>query len=174
MAKIHSTIKIPVALADKGGVLEGFVWNNMIRGHKVSFGSDVVTMQGLDANVQPTFADLVTIVTNGGSFEGIKLALRFTSATSAQRIVPEVIRGSRYTDENEVAQERSWIDWFRANSTVQVITDGTSYVAKAVFNGNLLNSEELAAAHAQSGINVIEWADAVALYQNESWTEYEL
>jgi len=113
-------------------------------------------------------------VTNGGSFEGIKLAIRFTSAASAQRIVPEEVRGSRYTDEEGMDQERNWIQWFRANSTVEVITDGDSYVAKAVFNGKLLNSTELAAAHAQAGVNIIEWADAVALFQNEGWTKYEL
>jgi len=174
MAKIHSTINIPVALASKGGALEGFVWDNMIRGHKPTFSDDVVTLNGTNPNEQPTFADLVSIVTNGGSFEGVKLALRFTSAASAQRVVPEVVRGSRYVDEEGVTQERTWIDWFRVNSGIKVITDGTSYASKAAYAGILLNSEELAAANAQSGVNVIEWAEAVALFQDENWTEYEL
>ena len=174
MSKIHSKIQIPVALASKGGVLEAFVWDNMIRGHKPTFSEDVVTLNGINPNEQPSFVDLIEIVAGGGSFEGIKLGLRFASGTTANRIVPIGIRGATYTDEEGVEQGRTWIEWFRANSTVQVITDGTSYVAKAVFNGELLDSDELYLANGQSGVSVLEWEAVKALYQNESWTEYEL
>ena len=174
MAKIHSTINIPVALASKGGSLEGFVWDNMIRGHKPTFSGEVVTLNGIDPNEQPSFADLIAIVVGGGSFKGIKLAIRFASGTTAQRTVPTGVRGATYTDEEGVEQTRTWVDWFRVNSSVQVITDGTSYVAKAMFNGQLLNSDELTLANAQLGVSILEWAEAVALYQDETWTEYEL
>jgi len=70
-----------------------------------------------------------------------------------------------------VEQTRTWVQWFQANNGAQAITDGTSYVVKSVFNGQLLNSAELAAVHAQSGISVIEWAAAVALFADENWTE---
>jgi len=174
MAKVYSTIEIPVAAAITGGALQGFVWDNIVRGHKVSFGSDVVTLSGLDASVQPTFAELEAIVTNGGRFEGIKLAIRFANGAAAGQDVPAAVRGATYIDDNNVEQQRSWIDWFRANSTVQIITNGTEYAAKAVFNGSLLTSEELTAIHAQTGVEVLEWAAAVALYADELWTDYEL
>jgi len=174
MSKIVSTIVIPVAEAKTGGSLQGFVWDRFVEGEKIVRDGDTVKIYSTNANYQPTFADLAAIVSAGGSFEGIKLAIRFTNVAAAQQDVPSVVRGSTYMDENEVEQTRNWVQWFRANSTVEVITDGDSYVAKAVFNGKLLNSTELAAAHAQAGVNIIEWADAVALFQNEGWTKYEL
>jgi len=174
MSKIHSRIKIPVALASKGGALEEFVWNNMIRGYKLTFSSEEITLNGTDPNEQPSFADLVAIVVGGGSFTGIKLALRFDNVAAAQQDVPAEIRGATYTDEEGVEQSRNWIDWLKVNSSTQIITDGVSYAIKAMFNGQLFDSAELTLAHTQAGITVIEWADATELFANEDWTIFEL
>jgi hypothetical protein len=172
--KVFGRVVVPAAAAKTGGVLKDFVWDQIMEGAKVTFEGGEVVLSGTDANIQPTFEDLVDIVANGGSFEGIKLAIQFGGAAAANQVVPEVVRGSRYVDEEGVTQERTWLDWYRASTGTQVITNGTQFVSKAMFNGQILNSEELTAIHAQTGITVIEWADAVALFQDEDWTEYEL
>jgi len=172
--KVFSKVTIPASAAKTGGALKDWVWDQLVQGHRVVFEDGAVVLNGLDANVQPTFADLVSIVQANGSFKGVKLAIQFTNATAAGRTVPSVVRGSTYTDEEGVEQTRTWVDWFGINSSIQVITDGTAYVAKAAFNGELLNSEELTAIHAQTGITVIEWDAAVVLFQDEDWTVYEI
>lgn len=174
MAKIHSRVVFPVELAEVGGVLYDLAYNAFLRGNERSYENEILTLNGLSPNAAPTYEQMQAVISNGGYFEGIKLGIRFTSVASAQRIVPEEVRGSRYTDEEGVEQERTWIDWLKVNHGVRVITDGTAYVTKAVFNGQLLNSDELVPAHAQAGINVLEWDEVVALYQDENWTEYEL
>lgn len=175
MAKIFGKINIPVNAASDGGALQGFIWNRIIRGEKIDFSSDVVTVYGTDSNVQPTFAELIAIVQAGGYFEGIKLALEFANVAAAQQNVPVSVRGATYLDEEGVEQTRTWIEWFRVNSTVQVITNGTIYVAKAVFNSQLLNSDELTVIHAQIGIQVIEWDVVKARYQDsDNWETIEI
>lgn len=174
MSKIISTITIPSAAAKTGGALQGFVWDQFVDGHKILREDGEVKIYGLDANVQPTFSDLQTIVSSGGSFDGIKVAIRFTNEAAIQQNVPSVVRGATYLDENEVEQTRTWEQWFKSNASVRVITNGTAYIVKAVYNHQLLNSEELAAIHQQTGVRVIEWTDAVALYQDENWTGKEV
>ena len=172
--KVFSKVIIPANAAKTGGTLKDFVWDQLVQGHRVTFENGAVLLQGLDANVQPTFSDLVSIVGVEGSFEGVKLAIQFNNVAAAQQDVPLEIRGSTYIDEEGVEQIRSWIEWFKVNTSTQVITNGTSYAAKAMFNTQLLNSVELTAIHVQVGVSVIEWDVAVALFQDESWTVYEL
>lgn len=174
MAKTFGKIEIPVAEASFGGALQGFIWDRVVRGEKINFASDVVTVIGEDASVQPDFSELIAIVQAGGKFSGIRLAIEFTNSAAAQQNVPVEVEGHSSTDEEDVEQQRTWVDWFRANSSTQVITNGTLYVAKAAFNGRLLNSVELAAIHGQAGIKAIEWADAQARYADEAYTVFEL
>ena len=131
--KIFGEVKIPVAAASTGGALQGFVWDRSVRGEKVAFGSDVVTIQGTNANEQPLFADLVAIVVAGGSFTGIRLALKFDNVAAAQQAVPAEIRGATHIvkgefEEEGVEQSRNWIEWLQVNSSTQIYTDGAEYV----------------------------------------------
>jgi hypothetical protein len=175
MAKVVSTIKVPVALAEDGGSLQGFVWNQIVRGHKPAFGNDLVILHGLDANEQPSFADLVAIVTGGGYFEGVKFGIQFTSGVSANRIVPSIIRGSTYVDENEVVQEHTWLSFLKANNADVIRhTSGAPYVVKANIGTQIMNSDELTAANAQSGINVIEFADLQARNSSVDYEPFEI
>ena len=169
--KIYSKVKIPVALASAGGVFQDFVWNQMIRGHKINFGEQVEIL-GINPNIQPSFSDLATIVQNGGYFEGIKLGLEFANASAAQQLVPEGIRGAIYVDEEGQAQNRSWVEWLReSQNEILRHTSGSPYITKAKFGTLLLNSDELALAHAEAGVSVIEWADVMARLDSE---EYEV
>ena len=176
MSKIHSKIKIPVALASKGGVLEAFVWDNWIRGHKPTFNNDVVTLNGLNPKEQPTFTELTAIVLNGGSFEGITLGLQFT-ALAAGRDVPAGVPGSTITPEGEATRQKTWLEWIQGNSqTVYQRVSGTPvyYVIKGALGGDILTSEELDAARTTSGVNVIEFSDFKARIQSDNYEKYEI
>lgn len=168
MSKVYSTIKIPTAEASQGGSLQGFVWNQLIRGFNPQFGEDFIVMRKYDNNFEPSFADLIAVVQAGGYFEGIKLGLEFANTSAAQQQVPVEVRGSNYVDENGDTQNRTWIEWLRANTTVQIIrhTSGSPYVTRAAFNGQSLNSDEFKVIHAQSGISVIEWDDVLTRYND--------
>jgi hypothetical protein len=172
--KIHSKVIVPLVAAKTGGALKDFVWDRIVSGERITFENGEVVVNSTNQSVQPTFTELQAIVIAGGSFEGIRLGIEFATGADAAQDVPAVVRGSTYIDENEVEQTRNWLEWFAVNTSTQVITNGTLYVAKAAFNGGLLNSEELTAIHAQTGVQVLEWADAIARFQDENYTVYEL
>jgi len=176
MTQFHSTVKIPVPLADNGQPLQGFVWGQYIRGAKVEFGSEIVTLKGYDPKNQPAFEDLVAIVQGGGYFDNIKLAIEFATAAVAQTAVPLGVRNSTYVNESEVTVTRSWLEWLQVNTSNEVIqhTSGKPYVIKSSFNGAFLNSEELVLIHNQPGLKVIEWADAYARFNSEDYKVFEL
>ena len=174
MSKVHSKIQIPVALASKGGALEAFVWDNMIRGHKPTFDNDVVTLNGLNPKEQPTFAELTSIVQNGGSFEGITLGLQFT-VLAADRPVPAEVPHSTVTPEGEATRPKTWLEWLKDNSqTIYERVNGTPkyFIIKGAYGGNVLNSAELDAARTTSGVNVIEFSDHTARIQSEDYEPY--
>jgi len=165
--KVHGLVKIPSEAARAGGVLQDFVWNRIVSGERVLFENGEVVVKGMDSSVQPTFEDLVTVVANGGYFEGVKLAIRFDNLAAAQQDVPASVRGATEIVDGQ-EQPRNWVQWFQSGN-MDAITDGTSYVIKAVYLGKLLNSNELTAIHTQPGVTVIEFADAVELFQSEDW-----
>ena len=174
--KVHSKINIPVALAEDGGSLQGFVWNNMVRGGQLTFGEDFVTINGLNPNEQPAFADLVAIVQGGGSFEGIRLGLQFT-ALAAGRDVPVGVPASDTTPEGEETRQKTWLEWIKDNSqTLYKRVNGTPvyYIMKSALNSDLLTSEQIQAAITTSGVNVIEHADGVARIQSGDYEPFEL
>jgi len=171
---IKSEIKVPIALADVGGVLHSFVYGQIIRGHKVRFGSNVISLLKKDTDDQPTFAQLVTIVQNGGSFEGIVLGLQFTQLASS-RSVQEGVPGSSIT-EDEVTRQKTWLEWIKGNSqTIYERVNSTPkyYIMKGAYNGDILTSEQLDAARTTSGVTVIEWADHKARLVSEDYEKFE-
>jgi len=174
MAKIHSKVIFPVELAEVGGDLFELAYKAFLHGNERTYSNGILTLNGLDPLAQPTFAELAAVVNNGGYFEGIRLAIKFANAAAAQQLVPIEVRGATYNDEEGVLQNRTWVEWFRVNTNTQVITDGTQFVSKSVFNGELLNSTELIPIYQQSGIEVIEWEEAVGYYQDENWITFEL
>ena len=175
MAKIHSKIVIPVALAYVGGALHDFVYKTVLRGEERSFENEELILNGLDPNNQPTFTELQAVVTNGGFFEGIKLGLELTDA-GAQLNVPAAIIGATFVDDQGVTQNRTWADWVRVQPNVKAKkkVGQNLYIIKAAFNGSLLNSDELAAAHVQAGIAVLEWAEMKLRNVDETWEDSEL
>ena len=173
--KIHSRIVIPEAAAKTGGALKDFVWDRMMEGDKLVYENDTVVLLGTDPKIQAKFADLVAIVQAGGSFEGITLAFTLTLAAT-QKLVPKEVPGATYQDENNEVQTRSFAQWAKINTGLQVIrhTSGSPYIVKAKWGDNLLNSESLAAIHSVVGASVIEWAEAVAMHQSEDYEVFEL
>ena len=71
--KIFSKVIIPASAAKTGGSLKDWVWDQLVQGHRVVFEDGNVVLNGLDANVQPIFSELVSIVQAGGTFEGVKV-----------------------------------------------------------------------------------------------------
>ena len=175
MAKISSEIKAPVGLGDVGEALHSFVFGQVIRGFKLGYENGDVILYGMDATNQPTFSELAAVVSNGGSFEGIKLGLEFTGV-GAQADVPVIVPGATYTDENEVVQTRTWAEWVRSQPNViaKKKIGEALYIIKAAYNGALLNSEQLYAAHIQIGVQVLEWAEMKLRNADETWEDFEL
>ena len=175
MAKIHSRVIFPVELAEVGGTLYDLTYNVFLRGHERSYENGILTLNGLDPNIQPSFAEMQTVVSNGGYFEGIKLGLEFTAA-GAGRTVPAIVPGATYTDEEGATQTRTWAEWIRSQSniTVKKKVDENLYIIKAMYNGTLLNSDELVPAHGQTGVTVLEWAEVQARNASEDWELYEI
>jgi len=167
--KTLSKITIPIDQALT--TYRDFVVDEIIKDY--AKGDNVEIIKDM-SKVQPTFSDLIALVLAGCKFENIVLAIEFASGGAANQDVPAILPGSVQVDEDGVEQPRTWIEWFKVNTSSRIITNGTVYVAKASFNGKLLNSDELAAVHAQSGVRVIEWDDAVSRFQDESYSEYEL
>jgi hypothetical protein len=156
MAKIHSEIKFP------------------IRSHERAFDGTDLILYGTDPSNQPTYSELVAVVTNGGSFRGIKLGFQFTTL-AVGRDVPAGVPGSTITPEGEATRQKTWLEWIRDNSQSvyqRVVGTPVYYVMKAALNQDLLTSEELQAAIATSGVSVIEWADFQARIQSDNYEEY--
>lgn len=175
MAKIHSRVIFPVELAEVDGTLYDLTYNAFLRGHERSYENGILTLNGLDPNVQPSFAEMQTVVSNGGYFEGIKLGLELTGS-GTQLTVPSAVRGSTYTDEEGEEQTRTWAEWVRSQPNVKALKKiGESlFIIKAVYNGILLNSDELTPSHQQTGVAVLEWADVQARYSSEEWEEFDI
>jgi len=159
MAKELSKIVVPAAAAKTGGALQSFVWDAIVQGNKVRFAGGNVILIGDSLENQPDFEEVRTIVTQGGSFEGIKLGLEFTIG-GAGLTVPAVVPGSTYTDDNGETQTRTWLQWAQSQANLEIYKKAGEqlYIIKGQYNGKLLNSAALAAAHVQNGVNVIEWS----------------
>jgi len=175
MAKIHSRVIFPVELAEVGGTLYDLSYNAFLRGNERSYENGILTLNGLDPNAQPSFAEMQAVVSNGGYFEGIKLGLELTGA-GAQLDVPAIIPGATYSDDEGVEQTRTWAQWVAVQPNVRALKKiGESlFTIKAVWQGTLLNSNELVPAHQQTGIAVLEWSEVQARNQSEEWEEFDL
>ena len=128
---------------------------------------------------QPTFDELKDMVGAGVYFENILLGIELTAA-GAQRDVPDVIPRATYIDEtdpeNPVVVTRTWAEWVRVqgNKMAYKKVDENLYIIKATAGGEMMNSIQLAAAHAQAGVNVIEWSVVQFRIRSEEWEEFEL
>ena len=173
--KVQSIIRIPEAEAKTGGTLKDFVWDRMMEGDFVSYENDQVILKGVDASIQSDFANLVAVVVAGGYFEGIVLAFTLT-AEATSTLVPALVPGATYTDEEGIEQQRTFVQWAQANAGLQVIqhTSGTPFIVKGKWGSKLLDSDALTAINGVVGAQVIEWAEAVAAYQSEDYTIFEL
>jgi hypothetical protein len=119
---------------------------------------------------------LVAIVTNGGSFSGIKLGLQFT-ALAADRDVPAGVPGSTITPEGEVTRQKTWLEWTQDNAQAvyqRIIGTPVYYVMKSALGEKLLTSEELVAAIATSGVNVIELSDFKSRIQSDNYEKFDV
>jgi hypothetical protein len=173
--KVFSKVVIPASAAKTGGALRDFVWDRLVEGNRVKFESGNVFLHGTDVRVQPTFSELQAVVSNGGSFEGIKLGIEFASQTAAQRNVPVTVRGAVTQDEEGNDVNRTFVEWIKAMPGKQELRKvGSRYYMKASFGAHLLNSGELAAIHGVTGVKVLEWAELIAKVQDETAEVVEL
>ena len=172
MAKTLSLIRIPLSDSLVGGTYHSFVINEIIKDY--AKGDSVEIYKDL-SKIQPKFEDLQSLVAAGGYFENILLGIELTAA-GAQRDVPASIPGSTYTDENEQPQTRTWAQWVRSQPGLRAIkkVDENLYVIKAIVDKEMMNSDQLTAAHAQAGINILEWSIVKFRAASEDWEEFEL
>jgi len=159
--KVYAIIEIPFNLAMPGGVLHDFVYEWILKEYQRQYNNGTLTLNGISPDFQPSFAELAAIVTNGGSFEGIKLGVELGWAQRNNQ-VPAGIRGRDYTDENGDPQVRTWTEWVAAgNLDYKKKTDDTLAIFKGAWYGDTLNSDELEIIHALGYANVIEWQDLI-------------
>ena len=159
--KTFAKITIPFDLAMPGGVLYNFVYEWVLKEYRRKYDNGTLTLYGLAPDIQPSFTDLAAIVTNGGSFEGVKLGVELGWA-QRNNPVPEGVRGRDYTDENDDPQVYTWAEWVVAGRLdYKKKTDNTLAIFKGSWDGSTLNSDELEIIHALAYANVIEFQDLV-------------
>jgi len=169
--KTFAKITIPFDLAMPGGILYNFVYEWVLKEYRRKYDNGILTLYGLAPDVQPSFADLVAIVTNGGSFEGIKLGVQI-QMSAKDTDVPAGIRGRIGYGEESVEFVRTWLEWIQAGRVdYKVKTDNSDAIFKASWDGSTLNSDELAIIHSQSYANIIEWQTLIDLANS---SEYEV
>lgn len=171
MANI-TKIQIPFDACKAGGTsetLHDFVYNWMLAGYAIERDLETVTLIAVQANINPEFSALVEVVSGGGSFEGIKLGIRMGTSASDTN-VPEGIRGRMTTDEEGEPAVRTWLEWLRAGRvTFYMKSDNSDAIFKGVWNGEILNSAELAIIHTRAYAEVLEWATFVELYNSPDY-----
>ena len=159
--KVFAKIEFPFSLAMPGGVLYDFVYEWILKEYKLSYKNDTLTLYGTSVDFQPSFTELVAIITNGGKFDGVKLGVELGWAQRDNQ-VPVGVRGRDYNDENGDPQVRTWTEWVIAGRLdYKKKTDDTLAIFKGSWAGDTLNSDELEIIHALAYANVIEWQDLV-------------
>ena len=163
MSKVYARIEIPFAEAMPGGPLHDFAYEWILKEYERRYNvtTDMLYLLGTTPDAQPTFAEMLAIVGNGGRFDGIKLGIEIGWA---QRInnVPAGVRGRDYTDDEGDPQVRTWAEWVAAGRLdYKKKTDDTIAIFKGAWDGELLNSDELEIIHVLAYANVIEWQDLI-------------
>ena len=157
--KVQGKVTIPATAAKAGGSLKDFVWDRIVEGNKVTFEGGEVHLLGYDSAVQPSFSELVAIVTEGGKFEGIKFGIERANSKGTT-LVPVTLPGAKYVDEEGTEKRRTWLKYVDEYLGMERYSDGTTTVFKAAKRGaRLMNSEELTIIHNVTGASVIEWAE---------------
>ena len=140
MGKVKSVIEVPFNDAQVGGTLFDFVYNWILKRYNREYrkSDDMVILYGEDVNVQPTWAELLTIHAEGGNWFGVQAGIELPG-TAANNDVPVEVRGATYEDENEVTQNRTWLEWLKTNGTITVYKHVTEnrYIFQAVRQGDL-------------------------------------
>jgi len=167
--KTFAKITIPFDLAMPGGVLYNFVYEWVLKEYRRKYDNGTLTLYGLAPDIQPSFTDLVAIVTNGGRFEGIKLGVQIQMSAKDTN-VPVGVRGRTYTDESGDEQVRTWLEWIQAGRVdYKIKIDNSDAIFKASWGGSTLNSEELDIIHKRTYADVIEWDILVALSKSSNY-----
>lgn len=163
MSKVFARIEIPFAEAMPSGSLYDFTYEWILKEYERRYDvtTNMLYLLGVTPDVQPTFAEMVAIVTSGGRFDGIKLGVEI-GWPQITNPVPEGIRGRDYIDENGDPQVRTWAQWAAAGRVdYKKKTDNTLAIFKGSWDGGVLNSDELGIIHALAYANVIEWQDFI-------------
>ena len=173
--KTLSLIRIPKTELVPGEALREFALTQVLFGIIPIDAGDNMEYRADLVREQPKFSELTAIVAGGGYFKNILLGIELTGP-GTQLAVPAIIPGATYTDENDQPQTRTWAQWVKAQTGVRAIkkVDEALFVIKAVVGGQMMNSDQLAAAHAQLGVNVIEWSVVKFRAASEDWEEFEL
>ena len=155
--KTYAKITIPFDLAMPGGVLYNFVYEWILKEYRRKYDNGTLTLYGLAPDIQPSFDDLVAIVVNGGSFEGIKLGIQM-DMSAKDTSVPEGVPGRDGSDEDGNPIVRTWLEWIQAGRVdYKVKDDNSDAIFKAAWGGQTLDSDALDIIHALPYANVIEW-----------------
>lgn len=191
MGKVKSVIEVPFNDAQVGGTLFDFVYNWILKRYNREYrkSDDMVILYGEDVNVQPTWAELLTIHAEGGNWFGVQAGIELPG-TAANNDVPVEVRGATYEDENEVTQNRTWLEWLKTNGTITVYKHVTEnrYIFQAVRQGDLqsyrsidpkvfasdiLSHDEIYPIHIGDA-DVIEWTDYQSRLSDGNWEPFEI
>lgn len=169
-------ITIPFDVCKAGGSSENlfnFVYNWILAGYKQEREGTDVVLRAVIPKLQPEFEDLVAIVTGGGSFEGVKCGIRINQA-QFNADVPAGVPNATYQDEEETTVQRTWTQWAKAgNIDYTLKQDNTDAIMKAVWNGKLLDSDDLKAIHNSTGVTVLGWDTFITDLKSTDYTPAE-
>lgn len=163
---ILQKITVPYSACKAGGtsqVLHDLVYNYMLAFDRVTREGNNIVLYGKQGVIAPTFSELQTVVTEGGSFSGIKLGVKIL-ATKFNVLIPIGMPNRVYLDENEVEKTRTWRQWVEAGNVHYVTKqDNSDAIFKAVWGGKVLPSEVIAKIHTTTGLTVLEWSELLDL-----------
>ena len=165
-------IKIPFDLCKAGGSslnLFEFVYNWMLAGYKQDREGTNVVLRAVNPKLQPEFEDMVDIVTNGGSFVGVKCGLRILK-TKFTTNVPLAVPNSTHLDDQGNTVRKTWKEWADlSGNESRVKSDNIDGIMKASWQGKLFTSEELHTIHGCAGVTVIGFEEFKVNWQSPEY-----
>ena len=169
--KVYEKIEIPFSLAMPGGLLYNFVYEWILKEYNRKYKNGILYLHGVTPDIQPSFADLVAIVVNGGKFTGIKLGIQI-AMSAKDTPVPEGIPGRDGNDVDGNPIVRTWLEWIQAgNIDYRIKDDNSDAIFKGSWHGQTLDSDALNIIHALPYASVIEWQALVDLVNS---AEYQI
>lgn len=133
------------------------------RVRQTTYENGMLVMKCVQGVITPSFDDLKTIVTNGGSFKFVRLGIRIL-ASKFNTEVPVGIPNRTYLNEEEKEVVRTWKQWAEAGNIQYVLKqDNSDAIFRNSWGGHSLPSEVMAKIHTTVGLTVLDWQELIDL-----------